>query len=616
MKKIGVTIHRHKNMLVVFGVAFIPRMVLCLFADPIRTPSDEMGTLAIASVVSGLDWNQVTSAAGYYGFGSTILFSFILKLFSNPYIIYRLYLIAQALLQSFGAIICMHILKKYFEKLPEKMRVLFAITTNYLVMTRALVIYNEHMLILLAWLLAWILLYLSNNCKNYKKRLKGTALLVFLMIYGLTVHIRFLVVWIAILIIVLIKYFYKRETLVDFRAFLPGIILGYLGINRVLDYVQNHFWVSETGEAIRNTEISTNGIKLLLNPSSWQAWLNTIIGEINTGNIITGGLIILGFVLALVGIYQIFLTFVTKSNKRLDENILILVLFFGLCIIGTIVAQSFIWLPETSDVINVGVVNSCFNYGVKAFTYVRYYGPYCGPFVLGALLYLTNSYDKVKQIWKWTACAFALIQIYWLTCIVPYLYNTKIGIALEVFYPFSFTSLYEKETVWYIFIAALIISLLIFFCLYIFHKKSKLYIPVIILFISLFYQYIYNACNYDYPMQQEQVAKVSESYELIQNNTIKLPHEIYVYDTSSLTDHQTFFTYQFYFNSNKVIPGLPERNIEEAVVFVNYPNEECKILLEEGFKCKKIADNQMIFVKGKNLQNKFEEKQIILETNY
>lgn len=607
-------VKKYQYEIIIFFIAFLPRVIPILYAQPIRTPSDEMGTLAVAASMAGLDWTAVTSKAGYYGFGSTILFSFLLRIISNPYLLYRLLLIGQVLLQSLGGLICFHILKVYFSEIPLKMKFLISILSNYVVVTRAMVIYNEHMLILLSWIFAWLLLFLSNNAENKKKRAWGSILLLFFLVYGLTIHIRFKIVWIAIAIFVLIQYFIKKQWIVELKIIFPLSIIGYFIMSYILKNVQNTFWISDSGSSLRNTEIPLQGAKNLLKPISWQAWSNIVVGEINTGNIIFGGLMIMGIILFIIILFQVITKKKILGIETVSLNNQILILFFGLCILGTIAGQSITWLNGATDVLLNGFNNSSYNYNVKAFTYVRYYGPYCGPFLTGILIYLNHKYQDIKTFWKYTFITTILVQLYWVICIFPYIYNTKIMIILEALYPFSFTNSYE-ETAWYIGVLALLNLGVILACFYFFQKKGKLMFPMILLTCSLIYQYQYNAYTYDFPMQKEQVEKVEETYNFIENleNKVDMPDSFYVYDASALKDHQMFFTYQFYFNRIKIIPNLPEKSLKEAIVFTNYADEECEELLKQGYLYTVIADNQVMYVKGKRLQQQFMDVNVSLQ---
>ena len=72
MKKI---VQKYNYQIWAFLIAVIPRMILSLFAYPIRTMSDELGTISNGAFLAGLDWSAVASESGYYGSGLSLFFA-------------------------------------------------------------------------------------------------------------------------------------------------------------------------------------------------------------------------------------------------------------------------------------------------------------------------------------------------------------------------------------------------------------------------------------------------------------------------------------------------------------------------------------------------------------
>ena len=121
MVKLQVKEKNSKLMLLwVFLAAFIPRAILCLFAEPVSIISDEVATIAGGAYWAGLDWSSVVSHAGYYGTGFTAFTAIFFKLTGNPKLLFVLITLYCSLAQSITAPIAYHILEKYFKLINRK----------------------------------------------------------------------------------------------------------------------------------------------------------------------------------------------------------------------------------------------------------------------------------------------------------------------------------------------------------------------------------------------------------------------------------------------------------------------------------------------------------------
>ena len=75
---------KNKYIFITFAAALIPRLILAYFSFPLRTLSDETGTLASAIYFSGAHSYQVLPQAGYYGQGMSFLFVPLFILIKDP----------------------------------------------------------------------------------------------------------------------------------------------------------------------------------------------------------------------------------------------------------------------------------------------------------------------------------------------------------------------------------------------------------------------------------------------------------------------------------------------------------------------------------------------------
>lgn len=154
----------------VFILAVLPKIILALQAFPLKTFSDEVATIASAASLAGYDWSAVVSHAGYYGAGFFWIFAPVFRVTDNPVIIYRVILIGCSLVQACIAPICYYLMNQYFHISDKRYGFIGSIACSYLVMTRATLLFNEHILVLLIWVIALLLLKIHEYQKNTGKK--------------------------------------------------------------------------------------------------------------------------------------------------------------------------------------------------------------------------------------------------------------------------------------------------------------------------------------------------------------------------------------------------------------------------------------------------------------
>lgn len=181
----------------VFLFAVLPKIWLAMQTYPLKTFSDEVATIASAASLAGYDWSAVVSQAGYYGAGFYWIFAPVFMLTDDPIIIYRALLIGCSIVQALVAPICYYMLGYYFKMEDKKSRVLVSLCCSYLVMTRATILFNEHILILLVWIAVLLLAKLHEYREHAWKKRGYTVLLMFVFAYSMTIHTRMLTFWIA-----------------------------------------------------------------------------------------------------------------------------------------------------------------------------------------------------------------------------------------------------------------------------------------------------------------------------------------------------------------------------------------------------------------------------------
>lgn len=604
---------KYKLQIFTFCAAFLPKAILCFFALPVGTLSDEVATMSSAAYLAGYDWSAVVSHAGYYGQGFTWLFSPIFMITDNPFIIYRSILLICTLVQSLPSLICYHILENYFNVKDKKIVCLISIACSYMVVTRGMVMFNEHPMILLSWVFALIILKLYKAKKNQARYFIYLGLLI---LYGLTVHARSITYFIALMIMLLFMSLIYRKSYrwLAYAAFGGG--LAYIGSKCIVSIVQKSIWLAEEGETLRNAQINWSlkeQIMQLFNPENWQAWLNIVLGQINTITICTGGVLVLVIFICWKLLFRVVKdrkSFVQTEPNDLMICALPLLIFFVSCIGITIFGQSLSWLKGASEAISQGFDNN--NYATKAFGYVRYFAPYVGPVFMIVLVYLYKKREDALKLFKYGLGTLAILQIYWNACVVPYIYHSEHPGAVEAYFPFSFYNV-DKPMRLLAILPASVVVIIIFIVVWHYTTKRKYSVVYGVLCLLLIYQYLFNSVQWDYRFEKIFYSYANSGYQLIQqiNDKINVPNTIYVVDARGMDDHQTFYEYQFMLNRYTIIPEKPEAGLEEAVLFINYPPKLYQWVLE-GYMFIDLDNDEFLLVKGEELQKQFIDAGIYL----
>lgn len=596
------------TLLLAFFIAFIPRLIIACNMIPLRTLSDELATFSSAATLAGYNWRDVVSTSGYYGFGFYWIFFVLFKITDDPIIIYRTTLIICSLVQALAAPICFYMLGRFFNIKSNMVKLLFSTICSFMVVTRATVMYNEHILILLSWILALIICFLweDTNSRQVKKKRWHTAVLLLVLIYSLTIHTRSLTYFFAIGIAIILYWLLYRKLLVS-KFFFPMLVVGYMVSKVIVQIVQKSIWLIADGSKLPNTNIKINMKYDFWNPDTWKSIANTIFGQTATITVFTGGLFLLLIIIIISSSY--FYIFKKSKDHKHTELILLISWIFIMCIGATILAQSLSWFQGVFTGFQKDLIEDNY-YSYKAFTYVRYFGPFIGPAVMCGLAVCYDNFKIFHKV-KYSFVAISLLlQFYWFTMIMPYVCNN--ANAQEVFIAFSFMKNGDKTNI-KIYLAGLFIWS-IFIIFYLFCKKlSVFYFILSLLAIILIHEYCYTAINYDLAIAKDNFQRIDKSYVLIKNLEADLKknqiNDIYFFDQSdqkgSQTYHETYNLYQFYLNRFHIIPEMPDFLTDEAIVFTN---TEIKTMTKNEnyfmFQCDK---NEFVYVKGNNLVELFEK---------
>ena len=583
-------------LIIAFLIAFLPRIYLCLQEYPVRMISDEIATLSGAAHFAGLDWSAVISKAGYYGSGFYGLFFWLFNITDNPFIIYKCMLMGAALAQAFVTVVSFVIMQRHFEIRDGKVLCIFSVACSYMAVTFPNRTYNEHILILLTWIVTLLFLELKKSIGYKVKTGILTGILMLILAYGLTVHTRALTLWIACAFVVLLYFYLYKKWLISRRVVLFGGIISYIAGTQFVTLIQRTVWAAENGETVRNGVINVSINFKILDPTTWFSALSVILGQLNTISVFTGGFMILCFV------FMTWLFFGMLRDKLKNKNLMILEdkeLYFIIsvyllsCVGMTIVAQTISWLPGVIEGVKDGFGTEI--YAMKAITYIRYFGPYLGPGIMAGFVCGYKNRDWFKRYFKPALIIFFALQVFWTAAILPFIKNN--GVTKEVFVALSLSKPGQKVDMM-TYLPGVIITIIVFLVMIYLYKKNKAIIPVMIVSFLCMFQYIYTSVYFDQYASKKNMKKANAGYALVQKmeNKVVLPKELYVYDATEKTDHQIFYLYQFMLNRYNIIPELPEKEDDQAIIFSN--SSEVKKLYQMGYQCIPLDKNEFVYAKG------------------
>ncbi|MBQ7943068.1 MAG: hypothetical protein IJ326_03285 [Lachnospiraceae bacterium] len=582
---------RNKYLLIAFIASLLPRLVCLLLVSPTRVIMDEVCGINAAAYFAGLDWSNVVVKGSYYGIGFFGLFSFMFKLTDNPFIIYYFILSVLALIQASTSIICFNILEKFYKEKNHKWTCIVSITCSYMVVTRANSFENETILIFLTWVIIYTLLCLTLDLGKMKKA-KYTFLLFVLLSYALLCHTRAVTYWISIGVVIVAFYLIFRKHLISYKVavFVSGILIP-LGKFLIKNY-QNSIWVSEN---IANASISID-IKVF-SVENIKTWTNIILGEINTIGVYTGGI---SYVVIVISIFILIKTM--RERKEENKENAIIVLFCIVCVAVSIGGMVASWGTAVAKGINNEIVEDYYYY--KAFTYIRYFGPYLGPLMLVGIQFVKKNVKLISSFSYIAMGITGLIQLYWIKNIIPYI--AKNSTTVPVF--MIFTNWREgDEYSQDIYLAGILVTILCLFIFIIFNKLKNRYLYVIGILFVLMSQYIYQFYGMDNVWSNNNYIQVDAGYKIINEleDKINLPTEIYVRDYKAKSHHKTYILYQFMLNQYTIQPIIP-KEVDEAILFVNSASNP-EFADDTRFKQMKLDDNEYMLVIGEQLIGEIEE---------
>lgn len=584
-----------------FLIAFIPRMILVLTcAYPLSVAGDELfGFMPIAKLL-GWDWSGVMENYRYYGFGFFVFLTPLFKWIENPLVLYRVIVAIFALLQSLSAPLSYMLMKKYFKLDNEWFLTLSSIACSYFVTLRAVYVYNEHVYIFVTWIVAWLLLLLNKNVDSKKKRRVYTLLLMLILIYALTIHARGVTLWLALGVAVIYYLIAYKKWLVSWPIVLSVGGVGYVLYKIGMDLMLHTIWNAGAAETVSNTSVSFSIAGVFQSLKALTGWVYIMLGQLNTVNMFTGGFAIIAIVIGITFLFKQVIPRYVKTDMteiNMNSKYAVILVFMLAAAAITILGQSFSWLGGvTAYIEGEGDVDA-----MRAVTYLRYFGAYFGPVIMAILAYVYQNKQAIRGLLYPIISTGVLLQAFWITCILPNISGFN-GTAWE-YAPYSFTQGWWDEIRFRAYIPACLLTVILLIILCWLLYKKKVCIVAGILCVVLMYQYGFNSIYHEGERGRVNYEYVENTYQLLDElqDSGVLPKEIYVENHWVYPSGQeTRYLYQFLMKENTVICGEPGKG--EDGLFITSESKRYKTLIEKGYRSGKIDDNNMIYVKGNELQ--------------
>lgn len=313
-----------------YGITFLMMVIL---SSPLSISYilDETGTVANAAYLAGYNWNDwVNSTGGYfYKYGQAIFYFPLLKLFSNPYLIYKLMLIVNGAFFAVVPVISYKILRKH---LKEEDKVKCTLVSLCLAVIPATILYSlfaraDVLLIAFSWIACYVLLE-NMDADTKRKQILLSSLLAFLAVYLYMCHSRGVVFVIAISMVVLAVRFVMKEKGICLWAYFVNLLLWMFVDDRLTKFFKNSIWGSKT---TRNgvDAVSADKFKGIFTAEGFEALFKNTTGWLFNSFLGTFGLVTLGVFFAAV----ILVYFISKkkdiSKKEAVISLYALLVYFG-----------------------------------------------------------------------------------------------------------------------------------------------------------------------------------------------------------------------------------------------------------------------------------------------
>lgn len=567
----------------VFFITFLISMLRLFKQIDINVSLDEIGTLASAAKLGGLDWENVVENTRYYGQGFYWIYAFLFRLTSNPYIIYLGIFVLNSMLTSIISVGIFCSLYS-FDITQNRLRDIVISCVPALCYTH--VNYNYISNDVPVFIFFWVLIFLiikAFKCKNEKRAGAIYSILISIdMGLLLTFHEKTIAVWIGILICIFIYWVIYHEQVVNVYSLVIASVVSYALARWFKDYIINLFW-TQAGKDIANANaFSEMSWWFVQDLKAIKIMFDVAVTNIIVFNQRTMGLFVLTVVIIVPLLFEKMKYTILKRSSDSEKEKLEFFLLLLSCVVVAIIIVGLIidWgngIYQNYDKDNIGKA-------IRAYSYVRYYVPFAGPALVITGCKIDIYERRIRHfILLGGICTIALYK-YYLVFVHDQLVNVWGGTNLGIY------TIWDEGNN-----NNIILSILItigFYLILLLDKHKRKVFYYICMFFALVILNV-NCSKFSFPQLTN--ATVNGGTELIHNLEKKDDdlEQIYVESNKSM--------YQFMNPTVKIKTNLLDENTENMIVLAEPPKaKKNKSFLTEKAEWSygKLDDNEYVYVKG------------------
>ena len=577
-----------KNKVFILGMFFfgIIYCILIVHMYPLHTPSEEIGALSGAALLAGYDWsNVVSSDCSYYGIGFYSICTFLFRFLKDPITIYRCIIGINAFIRLSIALISYYIGKKYFKIENTVLLSIVSLIIPLLQISRiSRGAHNDLVMDGLLWIVVFLICRLIHG-RSKRERFSSLFGLVIALLYGLTIHTRWLVVVFAVIIVLLFGCLFEHKRYVSFAVFLVMLGCLYPLSTKLIEGIKENIW--NTSGYLTNGQITVSDKINYFSPNTWKLWADIILGNLSTWVIVSGGFasfIILTLICFCV--YKIR----TRENSEHDTYVCMIASLSFICMAATLLG---LLVSEWTVGMFEGYISGKYEgYSFKAMTYLRYWGVYASPLALCAIA-VAEKYKLWKVIKKSILITNIVFVAGFFMRILPYIENNKDALV-NSFIGISGIKYDSKLLSYEYFLIAIIISLQMIFLLNILITCNRTSVAMFIVLVFLTLQMISAIWNYDIPQQKMfyySVDQVIEYYYSLEES--ELPQKLYVIekDAKRNNNFKQSVLVQFYIFDRKIYSNMPDKFVKGDAI-ISREDISDYILNEYSYEEIKLDDNE------------------------
>jgi|GEM_PF-2894446 len=594
------------DQILIFLFCVLTNLALNFMVRTITSLPTELTSLAISAKLVGYNWSDVVSSTGYYGTGFYVLFTPLLALIKNPYILHQAYMAAIACVNAIPPILCYRLMTRNFHIDSRLFCILVSISMAFYSVVHPNVVINEHALNLISWLVFYVLVQ-SAFTASKKSKIVYSILAALLLGYSVTIHTRALLFIAAVIAAIGLYLLVHRKWLVNPLAFTAVLAAAYLFADKYVKSVTSLIWGSVNTSELANTGTSTmkavlTNLSLLTTRNGIVGFLNIILGQTYAATIYSAGTFLF---IIMAGGYLLFLSAGKLFRKREfiigeqdNRPVYSVILFVCLLCVGvTIVAHGVISLHGTSQTVQSWK-------GARAYFYLRYFYHYLQPAFMVSMCLLFEKLNVFKKRWYIVTAFFAALSAYIFVFIVP---TTILGPTLELDRNHYLSALSLNGAGRLLtpacFVAVTAVTAMLLLLYYLFMRKDTnrgkeviaLIIAVVITYECAYYAF--NFVNYEANMYY---SNVNAFLEIIRNDDeLNNRLEVVYYNKPGLMRH----VLQYEMMNHPVLFVLPDTTMEDVVILSNIPIEAP----DEHYKMAVLDDNEYLYVKGDGLLKLFSD---------